>query len=60
MTGPLRVGISRDVLDSRGEPSFGHAALKLLDDAPGLAWEYLPAGVREVTPTTRRATTRCT
>ena len=50
MTAPFRVGISRDVLDSRGEPSFGRAALKLLDDAPSLEWDYLPAGVREVTP----------
>ncbi|MEO8487524.1 MAG: NAD(P)-dependent oxidoreductase [Betaproteobacteria bacterium] len=50
MAGPFRVGITRDVLDSRGEPSFGRAALRILDDAPDLAWEYLPAGVREVTP----------
>jgi D-3-phosphoglycerate dehydrogenase len=50
MTRSLRVGISHDVLDSRGEPSFGHAPLKLLDDAPDIEWEYLPAGVREVTP----------
>ena len=42
MSTPLRVGITRDVLDSRGEPAFGRAALELLDDAPGLVWEYLP------------------
>jgi D-3-phosphoglycerate dehydrogenase len=46
---PLRVGITRDVLDSRGEPSFGHAALKILDDAPGIDWEYLPTVVTEIT-----------
>ncbi len=33
MTAPFRVGITRDILDSRGEPAFGRAALALLDDA---------------------------
>jgi phosphoglycerate dehydrogenase-like enzyme len=50
MTDKFRVGITRDVLDSRGEPSFGKAALKRLDDAPGIEWEYLPDKVRELTP----------
>jgi phosphoglycerate dehydrogenase-like enzyme len=50
MTDKFRVGITRDVLDSRGEPSFGKAALKRLDDAPGIEWEYLPEKVRELTP----------
>ena len=43
------VGISRDILDSRGEPSFGAAPLRLLD-APGLVWEYLPENAAELTP----------
>ena len=42
MSTPLRVGITRDILDSRGEPAFGRAALAILDNAPGLMWEYLP------------------
>jgi D-3-phosphoglycerate dehydrogenase len=42
MSAPLRVGITRDILDSRGEPAFGRAALEILDNAPGLSWEYLP------------------
>jgi len=46
----FRVGITRDILDSRGEPSFGQAALKILDDAPGVEWEYLPTLAREITP----------
>ena len=46
----FRVGITRDILDSRGEPAFGQAALKILVDAPDLEWEYLPAIVRELTP----------
>jgi phosphoglycerate dehydrogenase-like enzyme len=42
MSAPLSVGITRDILDSRGEPAFGRAALEILDRAPGLQWEYLP------------------
>lgn len=49
MTARFRVGITRDILDSRGEPAFGRAALAILDGAPDLAWEYLPEVVREVT-----------
>ena len=44
-----RVGITRDILDSRGEPAFGKAALAVLDAAPNLEWEYLPQVVRELT-----------
>src|SRR5664279_3110788 len=50
MAAKFRVGITRDILDSRGEPAFGRAALKVLDEAPDLEWEYLPAVVRELTP----------
>ncbi len=45
-----RVGITRDILDSRGEPAFGRAALAILDAAPDLEWEYLPEVVRELSP----------
>ena len=50
MTAKFRVGITRDILDSRGEAAFGQAALKILEDAPDLEWEYLSAIVRELTP----------
>jgi hypothetical protein len=30
MAQPFRVGITSDILDSRGEPSFGRAPLELL------------------------------
>ena len=50
MTAPFRVGITRDILDSRGEPAFGRKALEILDSAPGIEWEYLPEVVRELTP----------
>jgi D-3-phosphoglycerate dehydrogenase len=45
-----RVGITRDILDSVGEPAFGRKALEILDRAPGIEWEYLPEIVRELTP----------
>ncbi len=50
MTDRYRVGITRDILDSRGEPAFGRAALAILDDAPNVDWEYLPQVVPAVTP----------
>ena len=50
MPGPFRVGITRDILDSRGEPAFGAAALEILSNAPNLEWEYLPAIVKELAP----------
>lgn len=50
MAARFRVGLTRDILDSRGEPAFGQAALKILDDAPDIDWEYLPEVVRELTP----------
>ncbi len=49
MSARFRVGLTRDILDSRGEPAFGRAALAILDDAPGVAWEYLPSIVTEIT-----------
>src|SRR5688572_14162457 len=48
MSTPFRVGITRDILDSRGEPAFGREALAILDRAPGLAWEYLPQRVSAI------------
>jgi D-3-phosphoglycerate dehydrogenase len=53
MTAPestkMRVGITRDILDSRGVPAFGAAALEILDRTPNLEWEYLDAIVPEIT-----------
>jgi phosphoglycerate dehydrogenase-like enzyme len=49
MAAEFRVGITRDLLDARGEPSFGTAALAILDAAPRIAWEYLPAVVGAIT-----------
>ncbi len=48
MTEKFRVGITRDILDSRGEPAFGRTALAILDDAPDLEWEYMARSITEV------------
>ena len=48
LTQKFRVGITRDILDSRGEPAFGRGALAILDGAPDIEWEYLTASVTEV------------
>ncbi len=48
MSAAWRVGLTRDILDSRGEPAFGKRALEILDAAPGIEWEYLPEVVPAV------------
>src|SRR5205823_5726846 len=50
MTPRWRVGVTRDILDSRGEPAFGRAALEALEREPAIAWEYLPQVVATITP----------
>ena len=50
MTQTYRVGITRDVLNARGEPSFGHPALAVLEGAADIAWEYFSASDGEITP----------
>ncbi len=49
MTSAFRVGLTRDILNSRGEPAFGPAALAVLDGDQTLEWEYLPDVVPEIT-----------
>ncbi|HEY8624152.1 MAG TPA: dehydrogenase, partial [Casimicrobiaceae bacterium] len=50
MNTKFRVGLTRDILDSRGEPAFGRAALEILARDSNLQWEYLPAIVAEIDP----------
>ncbi|MDQ6917394.1 MAG: dehydrogenase [Pseudomonadota bacterium] len=50
MTGKFRVGLTRDILDSRGEPAFGRAALETLDRDSSVQWEYLPKVIPEIGP----------
>jgi D-3-phosphoglycerate dehydrogenase len=49
-SGPFRVGLSRDLLDARGEPSFGTGPLALLQADSRIAWEFVPEAVDEITP----------
>jgi phosphoglycerate dehydrogenase-like enzyme len=44
------VGLTRDVLDGNGDPAFGREALRILDNAPDIAWEFMPESVSEITP----------
>jgi len=46
----FRLGISRDVLDQKGEPSFGRRALDVLTADPAIQWEYIPEDLSEVPP----------
>jgi phosphoglycerate dehydrogenase-like enzyme len=46
----FRVGLTRDILDARGDPAFGRRALAILDEQPGIEWEYLPKVVSEIDP----------
>jgi D-3-phosphoglycerate dehydrogenase len=45
----FRIGLTRDILDSREEPAFGRDALAILDEATHVEWEYLPEIVPEIT-----------
>jgi D-3-phosphoglycerate dehydrogenase len=46
----FKVGLSRDLLDGSGAPSFGRTALATLDANPAIDWEFVPEAMSEVTP----------
>src|SRR5436190_7048933 len=48
MADRFRVALTRDILDSRGEPAFGRGALEILERAGDIDWEYLPRVVPEI------------
>jgi len=48
MATTFRVGLTRDILNSRGEPAFGPKALDILR-RENIEWDYLPAVVPEIT-----------
>ena len=45
----FKVGIFSDLLDSKGEPTFGHAPLAMLDQ-PGIEWEWIKGDYTELSP----------
>jgi phosphoglycerate dehydrogenase-like enzyme len=49
MADGFKVGVTSDILDSRGQPVCGPEPLAALDAAPALAWQWLPKGIREIT-----------
>ena len=49
-SGEFRVGLTRDLLNPDGEPSFGREALDVLDGCDRLTWEWLPESPSEITP----------
>ena len=51
MTGTFRVGVTRDFLKPDGSLGFGDIGLSLLDEAPGIEWEFLPTSNAELLPT---------
>ena len=46
----FKLGLTSDLLDSRGEPTFGRGPLELLDREAAIEWEYIPGRVEEITP----------
>lgn len=46
----LKVGLTRDLLNRNGEPSFGHETLQLLDRCPAIEWEWIPESPAAITP----------
>ncbi len=46
----FKVGLTRDLLNSAGQASFGLGPLALLANEPGIAYEFLPEDVSEISP----------
>jgi D-3-phosphoglycerate dehydrogenase len=46
----FKVGLSGDLLNSKGEPTFGRTPIGLLDAEPRISWEWMKPGLREITP----------
>jgi phosphoglycerate dehydrogenase-like enzyme len=47
---PFRVGVTRDFLRPDGELGFGDIGLNLLEEQPGIAWEFLADNWPELPP----------
>lgn len=48
MADTFRVGLTRDFLKADGSLGFGDIGLSLLEDAPGVSWEFMPASSGEL------------
>lgn len=49
MSDQFRVGVTRDFLKTDGTLGFGDIGLSLLDDAPGVTWEFMQSSSGELT-----------
>ena len=45
---PFRIGLTRDFIGADGSSGFGDIGLSLLDDDPGIEWEFLSRDVPEI------------
>lgn len=46
----FKVGITRDLLNAKGEPAFGPRAFDVLREGRNIEWEWVPETLTEVTP----------
>ncbi|MSQ66419.1 MAG: hypothetical protein EXR37_08925 [Limnohabitans sp.] len=46
----FKIGLSKDLLDVGGRPTFGPGPMELLDREPGIEYEFLRESVSEITP----------
>jgi hypothetical protein len=46
----FKLGLTRDLLDASGQPSFGTGPMAMLDQQAGIDYEFLPETITEITP----------
>lgn len=46
----FKLGLTRDILNAQGEPSFGLSPLEVLSQNPDIDWEWIPESLTEITP----------
>ena len=46
----FKLGLSKDLLDASGKPSFGPGPMDILNKEAGIDYEFLPESVSEITP----------
>ena len=46
----FKLGLSKDLLDASGKPSFGPGPMDILNKEVGIDYEFLPESVSEITP----------
>jgi D-3-phosphoglycerate dehydrogenase len=46
----FKLGLTRDILNAQGEPSFGRGPLEVLSQNPDIDWEWIPESLSEITP----------